>query len=46
MLKNGALYQDLGADYFDGRDKGKPVQRLLNRLQGLGFAVQLTSTAA
>jgi len=46
MLKNGALYQDLGANHFDNRDKGKQVLRLLNRLQSLGFAVQITSTAA
>ena len=46
MLKNGTLYQDLGANHFDNRDKGKQVLRLLNRLQSLGFAVQVTSTAA
>jgi transposase len=46
MLKNGTLYQDLGAKHFDNRDKGKQVLRLLNRLQSLGFAVQVTSTAA
>lgn len=46
MLKNGTLYQDLGANHFDNRDKGKQVLRLVNRLQSLGFAVQITSTAA
>ena len=46
MLKNGTLYQDLGANHFDNRDKGKQALRLLNRLQSLGFAVQITSMAA
>jgi hypothetical protein len=42
MLKNGTLYQDLGANHFDNRTKGKQVLRLLNRLRNLGFAVQIT----
>jgi transposase len=46
MLKNGTLYQDLGANHFDKRDKGKQVLRFVNRLQNLGFAVQITSIAA
>ena len=48
MLKNGTLYQDLGADYFDGRAKTKQVLRLVGRLQNLGFAVHIipTQTAA
>jgi hypothetical protein len=45
MLKNGTLYQDLGADHFDNRAKGKQVLRLLNRLRNLGFAVQITPVA-
>jgi transposase len=46
MLKDGTLYQDLGANHFDNRDKGKQALRLVNRLQSLGFAVQITSMAA
>jgi transposase len=46
MLKDGTLYQDLGASHFDNRDKGKQALRLVNRLQSLGFAVQITSMAA
>ena len=46
MLKDGTLYQDLGANHFDNRDKGKQALRLLNRLKSLGFAVQITSMAA
>jgi transposase len=46
MLKDGTLYQDLGAKHFDNRDKGKQALRLVNRLQSLGFTVQITSKAA
>ena len=46
MLKDGTLYQDLGANHFDTRDKGKQALRLINRLQNLGYAVQITSMAA
>jgi hypothetical protein len=46
MLKNGTLYHDLGANHFDCRHKGKQVLRLVNRLQNLGFAVQISSMAA
>jgi transposase len=46
MLKDGTLYQDLGANHFDERAKGKHVLRLVNRLQNLGFAVQITPMAA
>jgi transposase len=46
MLKDGTLYQDLGANHFDNRDKGKQALRLVNRLQSLGFSVQITSMAA
>jgi transposase len=46
MLKDGTLYQDLGAKHFDNRDKGKQALRLVNRLLSLGFAVQITSMVA
>ena len=46
MLKDGTLYQDLGASHFDNRDKGKQALRLVNRLQSLGFTVKITSKAA
>ena len=42
MLKNGTLYEDLGASHFDNRAKGKHVLRLVSRLQNLGFVVQIT----
>ena len=46
MLKYGTLYEDLGPDYFDKRGKAKHVHRLINRLQNLGFAVQITPVEA
>jgi hypothetical protein len=46
MLKDGTLCQDLGANHFDNRDKGKQALRLVNRLQSLGFTVQIKSIAA
>jgi transposase len=46
MLKDGTLYQDLGANHFDNRAKEKHVLRLVNRLQNLGFDVQITPLAA
>jgi len=45
MLKNGTVYQDLGANHFDNRTKGKQVLQLLNRLRNLGFAVHITPVA-
>ena len=46
MLKTGALYEDLGADHFDKRGKGKQIDRLVRRLQNLGFAIEITPVAA
>jgi hypothetical protein len=39
MLKNGTLYQDLGANFFDNHAKSKQVLRLVNRLQNFGYDV-------
>jgi transposase len=41
MLKNGTLYQDLGADHFNRRSKNTQTQRLVKRLEHLGYAVQI-----
>jgi transposase len=46
MIKNGTLYQDLGANHFDLHAKNAQIKRLLNRLQNLGFKAQLTPIAA
>jgi hypothetical protein len=42
VLKDGTLYQNLGPDHFDRRHKTASTRRLVQRLQNLGFAVQLT----
>ena len=39
MLKNGVDYRDLGANHFSGADKTKSVNRLLRKIENLGFEV-------
>ena len=46
MLKDGTLYQDLGADHFDRRTKGAATKRLIAKLESLGYDVQITPSAA
>jgi transposase len=46
MLSDGACYQDLGADHFDRRAKTAQTNRLVARLQNLGYDVQITPLAA
>ena len=46
MLRNGALYQDLGAGHFDRRAKTTQTNRLIAKLRSLGYAVQITPVAA
>jgi transposase len=41
MLKNGTPYQDLGADHFNRRSKVTHTQRLVRRLEQLGYAVEI-----
>jgi transposase len=42
MLKNGTVYQDLGPDHFRRRSTVTQTQRLVRRLQHLGYAVDIT----
>jgi transposase len=46
MLKDGTLYQDLGADHFDRHAKGAATKRLIAKLESLGYEVQVTPVAA
>ena len=46
MLKDGTLYQDLGADHFDRHAKGTATKRLTAKLENLGYDVQITPVAA
>ena len=41
MLKDGTTYQDLGPNHFDRRTKERKINRLVQRLADLGYAVQL-----
>lgn len=45
MLLRGTDYQDLGADFFQRRDRDKAAHRLVRRLQRLGYDVQLRTAA-
>ena len=41
MLKDGTTYQDLGPNHFDRRSKERQINRLVQRLADLGYAVEL-----
>lgn len=45
MLSTGAMYDDLGADWFDERDRRAIVRRSVQRLEGLGYKVTLETAA-
>jgi transposase len=42
VLKGGKPYEDLGADYFKGRNTDALKKQLLRRLERLGYRVELT----
>lgn len=46
MLKNGTIYQDPDAKYFDNQLKAKHALRLVNHLLTRGFDVQIAPSAA
>lgn len=46
MLRNGCLYQDLGAAHFDNQRKTQQVARLIKRLHNLGYSAQIQPLAA
>ena len=45
MLRDGVEYRDLGHDYFDRINKAKAADRLVRRLNALGFEVELKAAA-
>ena len=45
MIKNGTLYEDLGADHFERRTKPTQIKRLLAKLQSLGFSGEIKQLA-
>lgn len=46
LLSDGTTYQDLGANYFDERDKTATVNRAVARISRLGYDVTLVPKAA
>lgn len=46
LLTRGSTYTDLGAAYFDQRDRHHTSKRLVARLERLGYRVNLEPTAA
>lgn len=45
MLKEGTSYDDLGAQYFDERDKAQVIRRAVARIEALGKHVTLQDAA-
>ena len=46
MIANGTFYQDLGADHFERRAKPNQIQRLVAKIQSLGYDVEIKPLAA
>lgn len=46
MLRRGTEYSELGGDYFDKRNQQQTQQRLVKRLEQLGYKVTLESADA
>ena len=46
MLRDGCVYTDLGADYFDTSDAERRQRHYIRRLEQLGYTVTLTPTIA
>ena len=45
MLQRGVLFEDLGANHFDRRDKDKVAKRLIRRLEELGLKVEVKAAS-
>ena len=45
VIKDGAVYHELGAGHFDQQNKPKVTRKLVERLERLGFAVTLEPVA-
>jgi transposase len=46
LLKNGTVYTDLGADYFEQRNEQQVQKQLVKRLEKLGYKVTIEPLAA
>jgi hypothetical protein len=45
VLMEGTVYRDLGANYFDERERQVVERRLVHRLEGFGYTVSLQPAA-
>ena len=45
LLTEGSIYQDLGPQYFDARDRQRVERRLVHRLEALGYKVAREAVA-
>jgi transposase len=45
ILKDSALYADLGPDHFIRRDKAKVLNRLVRRIKDLGYDIEVKAAA-
>jgi len=45
LLKNGTVYDELGPNYFDERDRQATISRAVKRIEKLGFTVTLELVA-
>jgi transposase len=45
VLVEGTVYRDLGANYFDERERQAVERRLVHRLEALGYTVSLQPAA-
>ncbi len=45
VMRDGVTYQELGADYFDRRDRDRTTRRHIKQLEALGFKVTLETAA-
>jgi len=46
IIKTGGRYRDLGPDYFDRLDRNAVARRLKNRLEAIGFQVEIRDLEA
>jgi transposase len=43
VMRDGVTYQELGADYFDRRDRDRTMRRHVKQLEALGYTVTLNA---
>jgi hypothetical protein len=41
IIRNGTVYEDLGGNYFDERDRERTIRRAVHRLERLGCKVSV-----